>query len=310
MNKRKLYTGFFVLMVLLPVTSNLFSQTVKAGADRNKIFIGEQIKLKLAVENGKAGIRWFSFPDSLNHFEIVHRSKIDTVLNGSFTNYYQLIIITSFDSGRWEFPSLFLPGIVQPTPPIAIDVLPVDVSKMPDYNDIKDIEEVKQENNWMIVGTIAAITLLSIGMIYWLIVKKKKAVIERAPLKGSLTPLDWALAELDKLKGQNIYTPAEVKKYYSGLTDISRTFFVKQLQQHSLQQTTDEWMMSLQPLAVDNDTKTTFFQVLRLADTVKFAKYLPHQRDNETSVEVIKTMLQKVSLLHSSVHSNYQPKQR
>jgi hypothetical protein len=294
--------------VLSSVSSHLFSQTVKAGVDRDKIFIGEQIRLKLALEGGKAGMNWFSFPDSLNHFEIVNRSKIDTVLNGSSTNYYQIITITSFDSGRWQFPSLFLPGLSQPTPAIAIDVLPVDVSKMQDYNDIKDIEEVKQENDWTIIGIIAAITLISIIIIYWLFIKKKKVIVESRPVKGSLSPLDWAINELNKLKAQNLNTPVEVKKYYSGLTDISRNFFYRQFQHDSLQQTTDEWMMTLQPMSVDNETKTSFFQVLRLADTVKFAKYLPHSRDNETSVEVIKTMLQKVSLLHSSIHSNYQPK--
>jgi hypothetical protein len=197
---------------------------------------------------------------------------------------------------------------MQPTPPIAIDVMPVDVSQMQDYNDIKDIEEVKQGNDWLIVGIIAALTLFSIGMIYWLFIKKKKVIVERRPAKGTLSPLDWALAELNKLKSQSLTTPAEVKKYYSGLADISRTFFHKQFQHDSLQQTTDEWMIALQPLSVDHETKTSFFQVLRLADTVKFAKYLPHSRDNETSVEVIKNMLQKVSLLHSSIHSNYQPK--
>jgi hypothetical protein len=307
-NRRKLYTGFFILLVLSSVTSQLFSQTAKAGVDKNKIFIGEQIRLKLAVEGGRAGLKWFSFPDSLNHFEVVKRSKIDTFLNGSTTNYSQIITITSFDSGRWQFPSLFLPGLIQPTPPIAIDVMPVDVSKMQDYNDIKDIEELKQENDWMIVGIIAAITLLSIAVITWLFIKKKKVVVERRPSKGSLTPLEWALAELNKLTSQSLNTPLEVKRYYSGLADISRTFFYRQLQQHALQQTTDEWMVALQPLSVDSETKTSFFQVLRLADTVKFAKYLPHSRDNETSVEVIKNMLQKVSLLHSSIHSNYQPK--
>ncbi|MCW3078995.1 hypothetical protein [Segetibacter sp.] len=307
MNKQKLYTVFFIVVMLSSVSSHLFSQTVKAGVDRNKIFIGEQVRLKLAIEGGRAGMKWFSFPDSLNHFEIVKRGKVDTVLNGSSTNYYQVITITSFDSGRWEFPSLFLPGLSQPTPPIAIDVLPVDVSKMEDYNDIKDIEEVTQQNDPLLIGLIAAITLLSLLMLYWLFAKKRKVIVERRPAKGSLSPLDRALAELNKLKGQNLQTPAEVKKYYSALTDISRTFFNQQLQQQSLQQTTDEWMMTLHPLSVDNETKTSFFQVLRLADTVKFAKFLPHSRDNETSVEVIKNMLQKVSLLHSPIHSNYQP---
>lgn len=308
MNKRTLYIGFFLLVVLSSVTSQLFSQTAKAGVDRAKIFIGEQVRLKLAVEGGRAGLRWFTFPDSLNHFEIIKRSKIDTVLNGSTTNYYQTITITSFDSGRWEFPSLFLPGVMQPTPPIAIDVMPVDVSQMQDYNDIKDIIEVTQENDWLIVGMVAVITLLSIAMIWWLFIKKKKVMVERRPAKGTLSPLDWALAELNKLKSQRLDTPLEVKRYYTGLTDISRTFFSRQFSQDSMQQTTDEWMIALQPLAVDNEAKTSFFQVLRLADTVKFAKYLPHSRDNETSVEVIKNMLQKASLLHSSIHSNYQPK--
>lgn len=309
MNKRKLYTGFFILLVFSSVSFNLFSQSVKAGVDRDKIFIGEQIKLKLAVEGGRAGIKWFSFPDSLNHFEIINRGKVDTVLNGSVTNYYQLITITSFDSGHWEFPSLFLPGIVQPTPPIAIDVMPVDVSKMQDYNDIKDIEEVKQENDWMLIGFIAAITIISIAIVCWLLFKKRTIIVESRPYAGNLSPYEMALAELDKLKGQTLHSPADIKRYYSALTDISRTFFYRQLHQHSLQQTTDEWMLALQPLSIDNDTKTSFFQVLRLADTVKFAKYLPHARDNETSVEVVKSMLQKVSLLHSTIHSNYQPTQ-
>ena len=178
MNKRKLYIVFIVLVMLSFVSAGLFAQRVKAGVDRNKIFIGEQIKLKLAVEGAKAGIKWFSLPDSVNHFEIVQQGKIDTVLSGNFTNYYQLVTITSFDSGKWQFPSLFLPGIAQPTPPVTIDVLPVDVSNMQDYNDIKDIEEINQENDWTIVALIAVVTLFSIGMIYWLWLKKKKQIFQ------------------------------------------------------------------------------------------------------------------------------------
>ncbi len=205
------------------------------------------------------------------------------------------------------FPSLFIPVLAHPTPTVAVDVMPVDVSHMEDYNDIKDIEEVRPENDWTLVGIVAFITLLSIAMIFWLFNKKRKVFVATRTSKGNLSPLEWAIEELNKLKAQTLNTPAEVKGYYSGLSDISRTFFYRQLQQQSLQQTTDEWMTTLHPLAIDNDTKTSFFQVLRLADTVKFAKYLPHSRDNETSVEITRNMLQKVSLLQSSIHSNYQP---
>jgi hypothetical protein len=264
--------------------------------------------LKLSVEGGKAGISWFRFPDSLNHLEIVSKSKIDTVLNGRYSNYYQTVSLTSFDSGRWEFPSLAIAGINQFTAPISIDVLPVDVSTMQDYNDIKDIEEVKRINNWLITGIIAAITLLSIALVYWLLIKKKKVMLPGALKKGNLSPLEWALAELNKLGTQGLQRSNEVKRYYSELTRISRTFFQMQLQQESLQKTTDEWMVGLQPIPVETETKTSFFQFLRLADTVKFAKYLPAETESETSVNAIKQMMHKVSLLHSDVYSNYQPK--
>lgn len=276
--------------------------------NRDRIFIGEQIELKISVERAKQGMTWFSFPDSLNHLEVIKRSKIDTVSNGNYTNYYQTISITSFDSGRWQFPPLSLPGIKQSTLPISIDVLPVDVSNMQDYNDIKDIVEVKPGNDWFITGMIMGITLISIGMVYWLLIKKKKAIQADTGLKGKLSPLDWALTELSKLNGRHLNTPVEVKKYYSDLATISRTFFNMQLHQRSLHQTTDEWMINLQSLSVDNGVKTSFFQFLRQADAVKFAKYLPPPQESEPSVGAIKQMLEKVSLLDSAVYSNYQPK--
>jgi len=290
------------------ITSGLFSQSIKAEVDRDKILIGEQIKIKLSVQGGNVGMSWFNFPDSIPHLEIVQKGKIDTVANGAATDYYQIISITSFDSGAWEFPPLFINGVNQSTPAFNISVLPVDVSQMQDYNDIKDIEEVQMETNWLIIAFIAALTLFSIGMVYWLIKKKKNAVVVRPSLRGNLSPLDWALAELNKLSQQQVQTPSEVKKYYSDLTSISRTFFNMQLQQQSFHQTTDEWMIALQPLSVDNETRISFFQFLRLADTVKFAKYQPPASENQTSPEIIKRMLQKVSLLHSNIYSNYQPK--
>lgn len=308
MNKGRLYIIVFFGLFLSSIKSNLYSQSVKAAVNRDRIFIGELIELKISVERAKQEMTWFSFPDSLNHLEVIKRSKIDTVVNGNYTNYYQTISITSFDSGKWQFPPLSLPGINHSTLPISINVLPVDVSNMQDYNDIKDIEEVKPGNNWFITGVIIAITLISIVMVYWLLIKKKKAIQADTGLKGKVSPLEWALGELNKLKGHNLHTPVQVKKYYSDLASISRTFFNMQLHQRSLHQTTDEWMINLQPLPVDNEVKTSFFQFLRQADAVKFAKYLPPPQENETSVGAIKQMLQKVSLLDSAVYSNYQPK--
>ena len=285
----------------------IYSQIVQAQVDRDKILIGEQIKLKLTVQTPRPLSTWFRFPDSLNHFLVTGRSKIDTVRGGKLLNYNQTISITSFDSGRWEFPSLSIASIQQSTPPIAIDVLPVDVSKLMDYHDIKEIEEVKQENNTLIIAIIATLTLLSLALTYLLIRKKKQQYIQARAAKGNLTPLQWALVELDKLQQQGLYNKSQVKKHFSELTNISRKFFHLELHQPTLHQTTDELMVKLQSLPVDTDAKISFIQLLRLADTVKFAKYLPPVDESERSIETAKHMLHNVAQLQLNTHAKYQP---
>jgi hypothetical protein len=295
------------LFLSFVIRSNTFAQVVKAEVDRDKILIGEQIKLKLTLQTSRRVPTWFQFPDSVNHLLIINRSKIDTVLNGPFTNYYQTITITSFDSGRWEFPSLSIASINKPTNPVGIDVLPVDVSKLQDYHDIKEIEEVKQENDKTIIAIIVALTLVSIIICYILLKRKKAIKTSRPVLKGDLTPLQWALLELDKLQQQSLYRNGQVKKHYSDLTNISRKFFDMQLHQQVLHYTTDEWMIKLQSLPVAPDSKTSFIQLLRLADTVKFAKYVPPADEGEKSIETTRLMLQKLAQLQENPHANYQP---
>ena len=300
------YIILLVIILVGGIQTRIYSQTVQAQVDRDKILIGEQIKLKLTVQSPRPLSTWFRFPDSVNHFLVTGRSKIDTVRGGKLLNYNQTISITSFDSGRWEFPSLSIASIQQATPPIGIDVMPVDVSKLMDYHDIKEIEEVKQENNTLIIAVIATLTLFSLVLSYILIRKKKQGIPSRAT-KGDVTPLQWALTELDKLQQQALYNKSQVKKHFSELTNISRNFFHLELHQPTLQQTTDELMVKLQSLPVDNDAKISFIQLLRMADTVKFAKYLPPVDESERAIQTTKHMLHNVAQLQLNTHAKYQP---
>ncbi len=304
MRKRKLHIKFLVTGLLLFISWSAVSQTVNVVPDRYKIFIGEQIKIKLSAENISPGVSWFYLPDSVNHIEVVEKSKIDTVVKGSLINLYQTIVITSFDSGVWKFPAMILGN--KATASFNIQVVPVDVSKLKDYNEIKDIIEVKAAGNWWITIIIAIATLIALIVLIWLL-KKKKKFIPEIENNNHLSPLQWAMEELEKLEKQKKQTPVEVKKYYSELISISRIFFDRQTGQKASYKTTDEWMVNLQPLSVDNDIKLSFFQLLRLADTVKFAKYIPVESEYSTSLTCVRNMIQKVSLLQSESHSKYQP---
>ncbi len=294
------------LVIAFGICSTGWSQTIMAGIDRNKIVIGEQVQLVVAVENGKGISGWINLPDSINHIEVVARQKIDTIKIANIINYRQVITITSFDSGQWQIPPLSVNGISKSTPPITIDVLPVDVSHLDDYHDIKDIIEVQVGTSWMVIAAIALLTLLSIIIIYWLY-KKKRKVVTRAPvLTGTQTPLDWAMDELDKLQQQQLYVQRQEKKHYSKLVDIARSYFHVQLHHQSLHLTTEEWMLQLQSVDADNEIKISFFQLLRLADTVKFAKYIPPAAENDKSVEVARNFIKNVA--SANAHAAYQPK--
>lgn len=284
-----------------------FGQSVSAVADREKILIGEQIRLLLKTDNINGITNWFAFPDTVNHLEVVERSKIDTIAVGGTPNFQQVITITSFDSGQWQIPALDIAlanGSKASTQPITIDVIPVDVSQLQDYHDIKEIVEVEQKNSYLIINIIVAITLISIAMVYWLMSKKRVVAAGAPKLKGNLTPLEWALQELDILRSENLPINNAVKQHYLKLTNIARQFFYLQLHHQSLHQTTDEWMLNLQAIPVRQDAKTSFLQLLRLADTVKFAKYLPPAEENARSIDVARQMVEQVATWHNTTISS------
>ncbi len=299
----KIYTIVACLLLLLVTGSSVFSQSVSATADREKILLGEQIKLLLKSESVNDIISWFSVPDSLNHMEVVERSKIDTIEIEGIRNYEQTITITSFDSGQWQIPALQIATskAIYKTQPITIEVLPVDVSQLEEYHDIKDIVEVEAPRSWLIIIIIAAITLLSALGIWYYLNKHKKPQVAAPKISGNLTPLQWAEKELDTLAQENYVAQNKVKKHYQQLTNICRQYFYLQLQHKSLYETTGEWMLHLQPLPVQQEIKTSFLQLLILADTVKFAKYLPPQEENDNSINTARQMVKQVAAWQNTI---------
>ena len=303
MKEKKLYTIVVLILLSLLVGDHVYGQSVSAIADREKILLGEQIKLTLKSENVNAITNWFAFPDTVNHIEVVERGKIDTIEVADIKNYQQVITLTSFDSGRWQIPELQIQtaGAIYTTQPIAIEVIPVDVSQLENYHDIKEIVEVEQQSKLAILLIIAALTLIALAAVWYFMRKKRLVNVEAPVIDVDLTPQQWANSELDKLQQENLPAQQAVKQHYQRLTDICRQYFYLQLRQQSLHQTTDEWMINLQPLPVRHDAKTSFLQLLRLADTVKFAKYLPPAEENDGSINIARQMVEQVASWHKTI---------
>jgi hypothetical protein len=255
------------------------AQKVAANADRDKIFIGEQIQLRVFAEfNSGQPFTWFH-ADTIPHFEILDASKIDTVENAGTVTVKQTLTITSWDSGSWNFPSLVI-GQVS-TAPIKIEVgySPMDPNQP--YHDIKEIIDVKKptESKWHWYF-ILLMVLIALFMLFFPREKKKP---KQAGFVADVGAYQRALNELNELEEVN-----DDKVFYTNLVNILREYLHKRKNIQSFSKTTDDLAIQMKNLDLDQIQYTGLVQTLRLSDLVKYARFRSSEEERRTSVGTIK----------------------
>jgi hypothetical protein len=297
----------YILFLLLGCFSLLSAtaqrnKTVILTTDRQQIFLGEQIQVDAVLEIDApdlAKVNWFALPDSVNHLEVVGAAKIDTVENGSTIALHQQFFITGFDSGRWIFPPMKLMtanGMMQ-TDSLVIDVQPVDISKMKDFHDIKEIMDVPANNQlrYMLIFGLALL-LAILGLIYFL----RKRWVARAEEKkgiidiGNQNPFDWAMKELELMKQQVPSTPELVEPYYTQMDSIYRTYVHNRFGVRAFQKTSSEMLDYLNTTQLVRDDLAQYTSTVRLIDVVKFARFMPSMQEGAQHVDVIKNVIQQL----------------
>jgi len=298
----QLHKVFFLISFLFSVITS-YSQNkiaIKANVDKNNIVIGERIHFNLEADFPLHEPMSFFAIDSIPHFEILERRKIDTIDNNKGIKLTQTLTLTSFDSGHWVIPSFELTG----DKPLFTDTIPVNVGfstfdPNQDYHDIKDIINVqvqkKKEQNWYWYIGVSALLLAAI--IYFL-TKKKKKPIEKALY---IDPYTEAKRELEKLQKENLSS----KVFYTRLIDIFRSYISRRKEIASLQETTDDLVLQLKRLRFPENEFNQLTQSLRMSDFVKFAKYEPNQKDKDESFRVIRQFIDLVEKTNKAETKNY-----
>jgi hypothetical protein len=271
--------------------------TVKATVDKNKILIGEHIRLTLQADIPENELIRFFAIDTLPHFEIIDRQKTDTSNTSKGTFLKQNIIITSFDSGHWVIPALTLGGKII-TDSIPVDVSFSDFDPAKDYHDIKDIIEVKpkkEQKDWWLWYATGGGSLLLILLLVYLLRRKRKPVIA-APVP-EINPYEEAMKQLEKIQTEKL----EQKQYYSKLVDIFRLYVFRKKGIHSLQKTTDDLVVQLKSISISKELFEKLSQGLRLTDFVKFAKYIPGAEDDRNIYDTIKKTITEIEQASNAV---------
>lgn len=262
----------YVLFLLFTLLSlHLVAQrgiTVAASVDKTSILIGQPLQLTLEATFSKPHAPSFFQFDSLPHFEVLNRTKIDTQALNDRTILKQTVTLISWDSGVWALPALSLTAVktaVTKPLPVAVTFSPMQPNQ--DYHDVKDILDVPKPQRttwyWYVIG--AALLLLLVLLVFPR--KKKAAVVDSASIKEGA--FRQALKELDALRSKTV---PDDKTYFTELILIFRAYLHQRKGIHSFQQTTDDLSRQLQALQLPHEDFKKLVQTLQLSDFVKFAQ--------------------------------------
>ena len=134
------------------------------------------------------------------------------------------------------------------------------------------------------LGIALAVALLLAGAIYLLVRYLHKRGKRISDLFKPAPPVPAhivAIEALEKLRNEKLWQNDKHKLYYSGLSDILRTYLAGRFEVGAMEMTTDEIDDALRAVEIEQKQKMNLLSVLRDADLVKFAKATPEAEENE-----------------------------
>jgi hypothetical protein len=295
---------FIFLLIFLIVSSGVDAQTpgIATSVNKRNILIGEPLQYnvhaRLPVNAYK--VSWPNIPDSIAHFEVIERQKVDSAQNNGTLYLKQTIILTSFDSGVRTIPAFvvrFDPLANSAAYNLLTDSIRINVAYSPmdsikPFHDIKTIITVKDEwPLWMWIAAILSLLLL-VFLVYYL-VKNNRKKKPQTIFTSKLSPLEEALHSLNELHKQQLLNKGEVKQFHSRLAEIFKKYISRKTNSNLLPLTSDEVLMKLNQMNVSKEVVGIEANNLRMADAAKFAKYIPANTESEEAFNNTKKVIQQ-----------------
>jgi hypothetical protein len=282
---------------------------LKASLNKSSIVIGERFlyTVETSFPAGLYSLQWVNMPDSIPHFEIIDRGLLDTSVKEMIQHYKEAINFTSFDSGTFTIPSFTLrfkpagggnPIDVQTDSfQVAVGYAPLD--SITPFHDIKPIIEVKTETPlWVWLAVICGILLLIVIVLLIRKYLRRKKNVEISPV----TAYHEAMQSLDKIEQQRLLDNGEIVQFHSQLVEVLKRY-VGQTQHINTDSMLSEELMLYLSGKISQDDMTRVASATRMADSVKFAKYIPDTGDSIESLRNTRTVIQHMHEAQKKPHA-------
>lgn len=277
-------------------TANVTPPRVTARIVPDSISIGDHFTLELTIT--KDIVQQIGFPQFENNklseqIEILAESPLDTIKqDGRQVELRKKYVMTTFDEGVHaigRFPVLWVDKNIVDTLhsvdslSLLVTTFPVDTTTQTIY-DIKPPVKAPFHPDEIIIYFLAyffVVRPIAIAIAAFLLFRRKR----RMAIAGKLGPKEpahvVAIRSLEILHNQKLWQNNKHKFYYTRLTDILRQYIEGRYDIGAMEMTSDEIMQALSQAGIEKKYYSDLNDVLRDADLVKFAKYVPEAEANE-----------------------------
>ena len=289
---------FAIALLLLAGATAAAQQTprVTAHVEPDSIAIGDRFDYVIDVEKDLVQVVEFpEFEDPKGQIELVESLPVDTLeRDGRHLKLRKRYRLAAFDEGHYNLGTahvLYADKNILDTLSsrdsiyLKVGTFEIDSTSQSIY-DVKDLHNLPfrlgEIRTYLIWGAAALLLLAAAawGLVRWLRSRGKRIgdLFRPAP---PLPPHVAAIQALEALHNQKLWQNNRHKQYYSGLTDILRTYIAGRWGIGAMEMTSDEIIAAMQPVELPDKARMDLTAILRVADLVKFAKAAPEAEENE-----------------------------
>ena len=252
--------------------------TVTAHAEPDSILIGDRFDLVIDVEKDLVQVVEFpEFEDQDGKIEVVESLPVDTLeRDGRRLKLRKRYRLAAFDEGRYNLGTarvLYADKNILDTLS-SRDSVYLEVTTFQIDSTSQSIYDLKGQR------TLPFRFREIRGSVRWLAARGKRLgdLFKPAP---PLPPHVAAIQALEALHNQKLWQNNRHKQYYSGLTDILRTYIAARWDIGAMEMTSDEIIDAMRAEELPDKARMDLTAILRDADLVKFAKATPPAEENE-----------------------------
>lgn len=293
---KRLFTALALLLAGAAAAQD--TPQVSAHIEPDSIMIGDRFDLVIDVDKDLVQVVEFpEFEARDGEIEFVESLPVDTLeRDGRRMKLRKRYRLAAFDEGRYNLGTasvLYADKNLIDTLSTR-DSLYLEVTTFQIDSTSQSIYDLKGQRNlpfrlaeirtYLLWGLVALLLLAAAvyALVRWLRSRGKRLgdLFKPAP---PLPPHVAAIRALEALHNQKLWQNNRHKQYYSGLTDILRTYIAARWEIGAMEMTSDEILAALRTAELPDKARMDLTTILRDGDLVKFAKATPPAEENEAN---------------------------